>query len=244
MNTPVGLEHCLSFINCNLQPPTNPTRYFAGDEAKRAVTISRQSGCGAHAVAEKLAARLQTVVLPGAPPWMVYDRNLVEKVLVDHHLPGHLARFMPEDHVSAINDTMDQLFGLHPPLETLVQQTSETILRLAERGNVIILGRGANFLTAGRPHVLHVRMVASLERRIENMQHFENLSRKEATDRIHREDLGRQRYLKRHFDKDINDPLLYHLVINTDWVALEDAARLIADLVLNRTVAAPVQIAS
>jgi len=50
--------------------------------------------------------------------------------------------------------------------------------------------------------------------------------------------------LKRHFDKDINDPLLYHLVINTDWVALEDAARLIADLVLNRTVAAPVQIAS
>ena len=234
MQTPGGLEHCLSFINCNLQPPGKSPQPLDPRAEKRAVTISRQSGCGAHAVAEKLAARLQASTPPDAPPWTIYDQNLVEKVLVDHQLPGRLARFMPEDHVPAINDTMDQLFGLHPPCETLVRQTAETILRLVERGNVIILGRGAIALTAGKPGVVHVRMVASLEHRIAQMQRFENLPRKDAADRIHREDLGRQRYLKKHFNKDIDDPLLYHLVINTDWIALDDAARIMADLVLNR----------
>jgi cytidylate kinase len=234
MNTPAGLEHCLSFINCNLQPRAKGPSSLEAGEQKRAVTISRQSGCGAHAVAEKLAVRLQAGALPEALPWTVYDRNLVQKMLVDHQMPQHLARFMPEDHVPAINDTMDQIFGLHPPLEQLVEQISETIQRLIERGNVIILGRGANILSASKPGVLHVRIVASLERRIEHMQRFEKISRKEAADRIHREDIGRQRYLKKHFNKDVDDPLLYHLVINTDWVGLDDAARIIADLVLSR----------
>jgi len=32
---------------------------------------------------------------------------------------------------------------------------------------------------------------------------------------IQREDRGRKRYLRKHYQKDIDDPLPYHLVINT-----------------------------
>ena len=71
MNTPMGVEHCFNFINCQLQPPTGtkPLRELAGP--KRAVTLSRQSGCGAHLVAETLANYLQSHALPEAPPWTV-----------------------------------------------------------------------------------------------------------------------------------------------------------------------------
>jgi cytidylate kinase len=237
MNTPAGLEHCLSFINCHLQPPEGSALNREKASGKSAITISRQSGCGAHVVAEKLARYLQTRALPDSPPWTVFDRNLMETVLHDHQIPERLARFMPEDRVLQIDDVMNELFGLRPPSWTLVQQASETILRLTALGHVIILGRGANVVTARLPHVLHVRLVASLERRIEHMQHFEELGRKEAADRIQREDLGRQRYLKQHFGKDVDDPLLYHLVINTDLVSFDDAVQLVGNLMSERKVA-------
>jgi cytidylate kinase len=233
MNTQAGLESCLSFINSQMH---STTPFFRADETvpKCAITISRESGCGAHAFAEALVRRLNPHCPPGLPQWTLFDRNLVEKVLEDHQLPERLANYMPEDRVLEIDDIMDELFGLHPPSSTLVEKTAETILHLADMGNAIILGRGANVITAKLPHVLHLRMIGSLERRTDNMQRFEGLRIKDAIERIRREDLGRERYVRKHFNKDINDPLLYHLVINTDLVSLAEAVELVTQLVLKR----------
>ena len=63
MNTTSGLDRCFSFINCHLQTP-KPARGQQAVEIK-CVTISRQSGCGAHAFAEELAAFLQARTPPG-----------------------------------------------------------------------------------------------------------------------------------------------------------------------------------
>lgn len=231
MNTPAEFERCLSFINCQLQPEGVRGPVLHDAPPKYAITISRQSGCGAHAIAEKLATVLQAHTPPEAPPWTVFDRNLVERVLIEHQMPGRLARFMPEDRVPQIDDMVSELFGVHPPSWELVQRISETILHLAETGNVILLGRGAVVVTARLPHVLHIRIVASLETRIENVRRFEQLTRSEAAERIRREDIGKERYVKKHFGTDLNDPLLYHLVINTDTVTLDQAVHLISSLV-------------
>lgn len=231
METYPAFDKCLAFINCQLQPAKKNVHYPALAH-KPAVTISRQSGCGAHAVAEKLAEYLQARSTANGPPWTLFDRNLVERVLTEHNLPERLARFMPEDRTTELDDIMDEVFGLHPPSLTLVHQTAETILRLTDLGNVIILGRGANVITAKLPGVVHVRLVAPLEKRIENMCEFERLDRRAARARIQREDLGRKRYLRKYFSTDADDPLAYHLVINTGLVSLDDAARLIGDLVL------------
>jgi cytidylate kinase len=164
-------------------------------------------------------------------------------VLEDHHLPGRLAQFMPEDRVTDLSDTMDELFGLHPPSWTLVRKMTETILHLATLGNVIIIGRGANVITARLPQAFHARLVGSLEKRVQYIQEASHWSPQAARALVEREDLGRRRYLKKYFDKDTTDPLLYHLVINTDSISFEDAARIIGQAVLSRTradVAVPV----
>ncbi len=235
MNTQLGLEQCRTFINAHLQSAGKPGAAAQGGVPRRAVTISRQTGSGAHAVAEKLAAFLQAFSPAHACPWTVFDRNLVEKVLEDHKLPQRLAQFMPEDRISEMKDTLDEFFGLHPPSWTLVRQTSDTILRLAELGNVILIGRGATILTRKLDYVFHVRLVGSLEKRMQHMQEMQHLGRDAALDIIRREDRGRNRYLKKYFDTNIEDPLLHHLVINTDLVAYEEAARIIADAVLKHT---------
>jgi|DewCreStandDraft_4_1066084.scaffolds.fasta_scaffold75452_1 cytidylate kinase len=234
MNTPAGLDRCLAFINCQISPPKSPTVGYRNGESRRAVTLSRQAGSGAHAIAEKLAEFLQANAPNPACPWTVFDRNLVEKVLEDHKLPAHLAKFMPEDRISEIADTMDELFGLHPSSWTLVHKTAETILQLAELGNVILIGRGANVITSNLDYVFHVRLVAPLEKRIRHVQELRQVSAREAAALIEKEDLGRRRFLKKYFNKDIDDPLLYHLTINTGLFSYEDAARLIGQAVLQR----------
>jgi len=228
MNNPATTDHCLAFVNCQVKPGGRiaPGKTRA---VRRAVTLSRQAGCGALVVAEKLTALLQADTPVEAPPWTVFDRNLMEKVLEDHHLPARLARFLPEDRVTLLQDIADELFGLRPATWTMVEQTADTVLKLAELGHVILIGRGAHVITARLPHVLHVRLVAPLEKRLEHCRQSYGMSEREARDFCAREDTGRERYLKNHFNADINDPLFYHLIINTGLVSFDESARLIAE---------------
>ena len=230
-----SLEHCLSFINSQLQNGGKSGTHAEGG-IRHAVTISRQAGCGALAVAQKLAEYLQSRSPKDACPWTVFDRNLMDKVLEDHNLPTRLARLLPEDTVSKIDDILAELFDVRPSVETIVHQTTETMLKLAGLGNVILIGRGGNVITAELPHVLHVRLVAPLEKRIEYAHkeyHQFNVTADQARKFCLKEDHGRERYMKKYFNADISDPLLYHMIINTGLVNFDDAAELIGDAVLN-----------
>ena len=222
-----NLQKCQTFIDCHLRAPKSSTT-DSPTFRPPTVALSRQTGAGGLSIAELLAQKLEHSPLHTDCPWTVFDKNLVSKVLEDHNLPERLARFMPEDKVSFLSDALEELFGLHPPSWNLIHQTTETILKLAELGNVILLGRGANVITAKMKHVFHVRLVGSLERRCHRVQARHHLSPEAAADFIKQEDAGRERYLKRHFHRDTNDPLLYHLIVNTDWFSDIDAADLIA----------------
>ena len=225
-------ELCRSFISSQVQDVQKPG-VLVEKNVRRAVTISRQAACGAVAVAEKLAHYLQHHSAGDACPWTVFDRNLIDTVLEDHNLPTRLAKFLPEDRVSQLEDILADVFQVHPPAETIVQQATETILKLAGLGNVILIGRGGTMITAGLPHVLHVRLVAPLAKRIEHAHQFYNLTRNEARKFCLSQDRARERYLKKYFNADINDPLLYHLTINTDLVGYDATAKLIGDAVLH-----------
>ena len=206
------------------------------DQLKKAapfVTISRQAGAGGITVGEKLVAYLQKHDEGTLCPWTLFDRTLITTVLGEHNLPQDFAKFMPEDKVSEVQDMMEELFGLHPSEWTLVHKTSETILHLAQMGNVILVGRGANvitrkFLSTG----FHVRLIGSREMRIRHIQDYYHLKRDDTVEFIKKEDGGRKRYLQQNFDKDINDPLLYDAVINTDFISYDDTAQMIGEQVL------------
>jgi cytidylate kinase len=164
----------------------------------------------------------------------VFDRDLVERVLQEHDLPDRMAAFMPEDRMSALADTLDELFGVRPSSVSLVRKTADTILHLAELGNAIIIGRGGNIITRRMPGAVHIRLVGSIERRILHVQEQRQLDPKAAAAYVRDHDLGRKRYVETYYAKDIDDPLLYHLVVNTDRVPYEEAARSIAQAIFVR----------
>ena len=227
-----SLEHCFSFINSQLQS-ADESKAFAKSGVHRAVTISRQTGCGAFAIAEKLAHYLQERSPKNVPPWTVFDHNLIDKVLEDHNLPAYLAKFLPEDRASELEDFLGEIFAVRPPSSTIIYQTAETILKLAALGNVILIGRGGNMITAKLPDVLHVRLVAPFEKRIEHACKSYGMTETEARKFCQTGDLGRERYFKKYFDADINNPLLYHMVINTTQFDNNAVTKLIGEAVLN-----------
>lgn len=224
------LDRCFSFVNSHA---VTPGGVAAASRVRRAVTISRQAGCGAVIIAEKLAHYLQQHSPQEGAKWTVFDRELMDKVLADHNLPQYLAQFLPEDRISQIEDTLADIFGVHPPTHTVVQQTAETILQLAELGSAILIGRAGNIVTAKLPHVLHVRLVAPLDDRIERICRDDHKSPDEARRFCLEEEQARARYVKTYFHADTNDPLLYHLVINTSRVGYENTAKIIGDAALH-----------
>lgn len=232
MHTGVGYDKCLSFINCQITPAKHVEAKRAAPSRFRALTFSRESGSGAHDIAEQLAARLQARDRPGRRPWTVFDRELVTKVLEDHHFPARMAEFIPEDRRTELQEAVEELFGLRPPSWTLIQHMSETILRLVELGNVILIGRGANVVTRDQPQVLHVRLVGSEERRAARLAKSRNITRKAALEALRKEDRGRERYLKKYFGAAIHDPLLYHVGFNTDLVPPSRIVDLLTEITL------------
>jgi len=100
------------------------------------------------------------------------------------------------------------------------------------RGNSVLVGRASNVIARKLPYGFHVRLVASKDRRTAHIQEYYHFTRERAVEFIKTEDMGRKKYVKKYFDKDIDEPLLYDLVINTDSLSFENAALIIGEQVL------------
>lgn len=210
-----------------------------GLEAVRAprpfITLSRQSGAGGLTTVQKLTAYLNEKLEPDSTcPWTAFDGELIDTCLAEHHLPESFAKYLEEDKASAMSEMLDELFNVHPSRSRLVRRVSETILHLAHLGHCIIVGRGAAVVTQRLPWRVSVRLVGSPKRRIAHLMEYYGKTHQEAEAFMLREDRRREAYVREYLNHDITDPLLYHLIINTDEVSYEETAHLIADLVRAR----------
>ena len=196
-----------------------------------AITLSREAGAGGTEIAELLAERMMVAEKnKGVSPWAVFDANLAKQVLEDHNLAPNLGRLMAEDTQFPMETIVEEVMGLHPSNWTLVQHTTQTILRLAGLGHAILVGRGGNVIAARLPNVFHVRLVAALETRIRHAAEYNRVSETEAAKLIRERDHARRRYVSRYFNAEIDDPTLYHVTLNTGWLGFARTAEVIAQL--------------
>jgi cytidylate kinase len=188
-------------------------------------------GSGGRTVASKLAEYLDPHT-PYGTHWTIFDQGLIKKVLEEHCVSVRWADRLPERSQSLLQGVMRKLRGKQPSPAKIVEQTVETIWHLAEGGHVILVGRGANVITARLPNVFHVRLVGSLETRLERLEEVYDFDRHAATEFLKTQDGAKKQYLKEYFGEDIDDPQLYHLMVNTDRISYGEAAKLIGDAVL------------
>jgi len=121
--------------------------------------------------------------------------------------------------------------------DTLYIETLTTIIRhLAERGNVLIVGRGSQVIFRDRPQSLHVCCTAPTAFRVEAVARREGLSPEAGSRRVQESDKNRAAFHRRYFKADADDPCLYDLVIGTGRLSQEAAAELICVAARSRSI--------
>jgi cytidylate kinase len=169
--------------------------------ARRVLTLSRELGAGEKTFAPVLAARLGLDV---------YDRELLEQEAVrlgvteadlqrvDEQPAGIFQRFRPGGLSQRYFDALGRLMN-----------------DLAERGNVLLVGRGGSRFLRDRPAAFHVRLVAGMDVRVRRVMEHRWLRASAAESFIAQSDARRARFYQSYFGADWASPLEYHVTANT-----------------------------
>jgi len=112
--------------------------------------------------------------------------------------------------------------------ETFQEMIKKIIIKASDTTNAVIMGRGGVSILAGVPDTLHFRLVADFEDRVRWLSARENISKKEAGEKIKEVDKRKEKYFKHHFSRQIDDPMIYHGVLNLSKLDIEEASLAIA----------------
>ncbi|MEX0742637.1 MAG: cytidylate kinase-like family protein [Phycisphaeraceae bacterium] len=196
------------------------------------VTISREAGAGGRSLGKQLVAHLNQTRHQG-PQWELYDQRLVEQVSQEHHLPPEWVDMLEERDFSWLSDLFAGLYlrGDTEINEFIVyRRVSETIRRLARRGNVVIVGRGGAYITADLREAVHIRLVAPRPGPIGNLVRRRGLDRDEAEYEMERLDENRRSFYSRYWPGRTQGPENYTVTLNTHNLADQTMVRSVMPL--------------
>ena len=172
------------------------------------ITITREYGAGGGEVARKLAESLG---------WELLDRELLHQAAAVEHVPDAELERLDEKAL-----TMADRFRVHPPHQKYLHGLKTVVEQAAERGNVVLVGRGARHLLGERAGTIHLRLVAPKPWRAQRMSQLEGWSLDDSMVRCTELDRIRSRFARYFFGDKAIQPAEYDLVFNTERVPLDD----------------------
>jgi cytidylate kinase len=201
-----------------------------GRAAGLVVTISASYGAGGSIVGPKVAEALGLPFVDRAVPAAVVHRLTADEGLApDEHdarwirrLVGAAAR-LP----ALIGASMPQPEAGTDDLAVFKTENEAGMCTLLERSGGVLLGRGAAAFLGRHPRCFHVRLDGPVDGRVARGMEVEGLDEAAARRRQQATDRARALYVRRFYDRDICDPALYHLVIDSVAVPLDACADVI-----------------
>lgn len=200
------------------------------------ITISRQFGAGGTTLGERLAKRLGYRYINDEMVKDVAKNVGVSSGQVRSFEKRGTSKLMKlvdwvvsPDFIERHTSKRDQLTE-----ERYVEEIKDVIQKLCEKGNAVIIGRGGNYTLRGYPNTIHVLLVGDMEHRIKFLSEKYNMTRSQAERAVKRADMIRQRFLDCFSNQaSHDDPLLYTITLNMNFVSMDKAEELIAGLVSN-----------
>jgi hypothetical protein len=86
---------------------------------------------------------------------------------------------------------------------------------------------GAGIILSDIPNLVNLRIVRPLSQRVKSIAEIKNITYDEALKQIHEMDEGKRNFISDYFDKQIDDPMLYDMIINSGHVSLENGLELV-----------------
>lgn len=191
------------------------------------ITISRETGSGGHTVGQMLAKELG---------YDFYDKEIISLAAKDLHLDEATIEENGEN--MSDNTYIDIATGFIPfsrknkvPVEEIQAAQDKLIQTIAEKGNCVIVGRGADYILRNRKDAFHVFIHANMQHRIDRVQRHDGISGEES--RIRRKlevkDHSRRMFYQFFTGREWGHVSNYHLSIDTSVFTKSQAM----DLILN-----------
>jgi cytidylate kinase len=184
---------------------------------RNVITISRQKGSGGMWIAEELARRLC---------WRFIGKDLITEAASKAGLDESKMQRVFEARVSFQDrTTFEQRSAKY------VDGMAQLMLEEVDKGDVVILGRGAGVIMAEDRRLFRVHLVADLDTRIKRIASERKLRGSKGLDEARRlcneSDYARTAFHQYLFNVDWNSPLIYELALNTSDITLDQASEII-----------------
>jgi cytidylate kinase len=163
------------------------------------ITVTRKMGTDGSEIARSVATGLG---------YAFYDTEAIENTAREM---GFIEEDAKADEKAP--PLFERLFSHQPEIH--LDRLNSVIYELASRGSAVFLGRGSHVLLRRLECALHVRVTASLERRLHNLVE-RGFQKEVALKAIRKSDQERDAFTKFAFGVDWENPELYDIVINMD----------------------------
>lgn len=178
------------------------------------ITVSREAGAGGSDIARRLAKALSLDLIGGQIIQHVADSAKMSRRVIDT---------LDEREVTFRETLLSSLFGDNRPWPgEFLHHLSRVIGTIGIFGNVIIIGRGANYVLP-KEKIFRVRVIAPIELRIKYFMEDRSYTKAEAEQYIVKRDGNRKAFVRKYFSADIADPAFYDIIINTEKISIAAA---------------------
>jgi len=204
-----------------------------GEDPMAAITISRQFGAGGRSLGEKLCERFG---------FHLADELVIDELARKAKLKGDWLTAIEKEASSKLLGLLSSVVSSGHFLKTPAAPGEEfehkkyrdflgrIMGAMANEGGYVLLGRGSQFVLRKHPKVFRILLVAEYEDRVKFMVQRYHLSEDEAKKIIKEKETQRAAVATKIFGADIDDPKLYHIVLNTSLIPFDRAVEAAGDL--------------
>jgi cytidylate kinase len=199
------------------------------------VTISNEYGCGALAIAQRVAAALGYEYVDRQLPVVVAKRLSVSPEEVE--ASEDTGRSLGERWITSLERATPELAQGSMAKdfdEEMLRAVRAAVQEYAAHGNVVLVGRGAAVILGPRSDVVRIFMYAPREWRIAHIVESLQVDRKTAEAEVDRVDRARSAYLRDWYGATFGDPHGHDLCIDTSRSSESAAAEIIVTTVRAR----------
>ena len=198
------------------------------------ITISRQFGAGGITLGKIIAESLG---------YTFADSDILQRVAKEANVSTHWVESFEKEAGSKLSRMISSMVSKRWLDRVLADERGYLdeqiyldylvliIAQFADEGDVVILGRGSQYILNDHPDAVHILLVNEFENRVKFMMESYDMSRKKAERTVVNEDRRRVSLYKRLGKSDYENPQLYHLVLNMGRLDLETARDMVCSLV-------------
>ncbi len=198
------------------------------------ITISRHFGAGGRTLGEMVAKKLG---------YQFYDNEVIQMVStharvsvnsvddLEQQAHGVFKKFISDIVPKGLKDLMTSRNQETIDEEIYVDLLKKIIVEIAEDGNVVIIGRGSQYILKDDDDAFHLLITADSDDRVKFLVGKYNLTQAEAVRAVNQDDNRRANLYRKFGETGYDQSDNYHMVLNTSKLQHETACELICELV-------------